>query len=397
MIRNNLVLTKLKEFSLDIPSANGLKRGYTTGTCAAAASQAALTLLLVNKKVSSVPVILPIGTNYSNNDWNNRQFIQIPVQNVEWLDNYTTLASVLKDAGDDPDRTHGATIFAKVQNNHLNHIRFIAGKGVGIVTKPGINLPVGAAAINPTPRKMIQQALQKILNETGLPTDEQGYDITIGCINGENIAKHTFNPRLGIEGGISILGTSGIVEPMSLSSWIASIEVYLKVALADNTTEIALLPGKIARSFVKEQLHLPTHKTIEIANFLGEALDFTESILDLQHRRLKKLWLLGHPGKLAKVLDGSWNTHSSKSKMAMNNIAKIAEQINLPKQLISSIQQASTVESVIQQLKDQADGKKLWTRIEQQISKLAKQRVPAADSVDVRLFDFQGNPLGIDA
>ena len=211
------------------------------------------------------------------------------------------------------------------------------------------------------------------------------------------IAQKTFNPRLGIEGGISILGTSGIVEPMSLSSWIASIEVYVKVALADNSTEIALLPGKIARNYAKQQLLLPAHKAIEIANFLGETLDFTQSILDAQHRRLNKLWLLGHPGKLAKVLDGTWNTHSSKSKMAMNSIAKIAEQINLPKQLITCIQQANTVESVIQQLKNQTDGKKLWVNIEQQLALLAKQKVPLVDSVEVRLFDLHGQPVGVDA
>ena len=390
-------MTEPREFDRNIRAANGLRRGYTTGTCATAASHAALTLLLINKKLKIVPVKLPVGTNYSNENWDKEQFIQIPIQEIKWLDNYTVRASVIKDAGDDPDRTHGATIFVEVKKNHFKYIRFIAGSGVGTVTKPGINLAVGEAAINPVPRKMIQQALHKILKGHSLPIDDQGYDITIGCINGEIIAKKTFNPKLGIEGGISILGTSGIVEPMSLSSWIASIEVYVKVALAGNSSEIALLPGKIARSFAKQQLHLPAHKAIEIANFLGEALDFTQSVLDRQHRHLRKLWLLGHPGKLAKVLDGTWNTHSSKSRMAMDSVAKIAEQINLPKQVIMTIQQASTVESVIQQLKDQTNGKKLWINIEQQIALLAKQKVPSADSVEVRLFDLHGNPVGVDA
>ncbi len=397
MSRNNPPLNNYKLFDLNIPAANGLKRGFTTGTCATAATQAALTLLLTNTKMDTVPVVLPTGTDYSNDNWHDQQFIPIPIQDVKWNDNNTAYASVIKDAGDDPDRTQGATIFAEIRSNHLNHIRFLAGKGVGTVTKPGINLPVGAAAINPIPRKMIQQALQKIMNENALPADNLGYDITIGCINGENIAKKTFNPKLGIEGGISILGTSGIVEPMSLSSWIASIEVYVKVALADNSTEIALLPGKIARSFVKQQLQLPTHKAIEIANFLGEALDFTQSILNQQHRRLNKLWLLGHPGKLAKILDGSWNTHSSKSKMAMNNVAKIAAQYSLSKQTLRIIQHADTVESIIQQLKYHTEGKKLWICVEKQIAMLVKQRAPLVELVEVRLFDLKGNPIGVDA
>ncbi len=397
MSRNNLPLNKPRAFNLNIPAANGLKRGYTTGTCATAAAQAALTLLLTNNKIDSASVVLPNETDYSNNDWNDEQFILIPVQEVKWLDNDTVRASVIKDAGDDPDRTHGATIFTEIRKNNSNHIRFLAGKGVGTITKPGISLPVGEAAINPVPRQMIQRTLLKILNETACSIDDQGYDICIGCINGEEIATRTFNPRLGIEGGISILGTSGIVEPMSLSSWIASIEVYVKVALADNSTEIAFLPGKIARSFVRKKLLLPPYKAIEIANFLGEALDFTQSVLDQQHRRLKKLWLLGHPGKLAKVIDGSWNTHSSQSSMAMDNIAKIAEQIQLPKQTIRIIQQAATVESIIKQLRGKTYARQLWVSIEQQIAMLAKQRIPSVDQVEVRLFDLQGNAIGVDA
>lgn len=397
MSRKNHALTKPKEFNLDIPASNGLRRGQTTGSCATAATKAALTLLLTHKKCDSVRVMLPKGAHYLYNDWDGEQYLMIPVHQSYWLDEDTARAEVIKDAGDDPDQTHGATLSAEISRNAKGNIHFYAGKGVGTITRPGIRLPVGEPAINPVPRQMMHQAVREVLNETGHSALEMGFDITLGCKNGEAIARKTFNPRLGIVGGISILGTSGIVEPMSLASWIASIEVYVRVALADDAQEIAFLPGKIARTYVKEILQLPPYRAVEIANFLGEALDFTQTVLEAQKRRLKILWLAGHPGKLAKLLDGTWNTHSSKSTMAMANVAEIADQLGFSSALIQSIKQANTVESIIQQLKNEHQNKTLWTTIEHRIGELARQRVPAVDRVEARLFDLHGNALGTDA
>ena len=295
---------------------------------------------------------------------------------------------MFKDGGDDPDNTHGATIFADVRRNSLGRLRFFAGVGVGIATQPGLRVAVGEPAINPTPRRMMMQAVAEVCNQSG-------FDLSIGCVNGEAIAKKTFNPRLGIIGGISILGTSGIVEPLSLASWIASIEVYVRVALGKNSTSIALLPGKIGRYYAKEVLALPEQRSVQIANFLGDALDFLQQALTEEQRELEVLWLLGHPGKLAKVLDNIWDTHSSKSDMAMRVVARIAAERGLDSALVQELEQANTVEAAIDIVNNTARGPGgLWLDIEQRIAVLVQQRVPAVKKVEVRLFNLQGDSLG---
>lgn len=371
--------TELKEFDLSVLAPNGLRRGRTTGSCATAAVKAALNLLLHGERLTQVQITLADDVHYLNT----------PIQDCRWLNEHTVRAEVLKDGGDDPDNTHGATIFAEVRKNDQGLIRFFAGNGVGTATQPGLRVPVGEPAINPTPRKMMQQAVA----EVSVNKDE-GFDLTIGCINGEAIAKKTFNPKLGIVGGISILGTSGIVEPLSLASWIASIEVYIRVALGCNAPRIALLPGKIGRGYAKEALDLPEQRAVQIANFLGDALDFTQQALAEQQRDLDVLWLLGHPGKLAKVLDGIWDTHSSKSDMAMNVVARIAAERGFDNHLVQELEQANTVEAATERLKNESGAQALWTDIEQRIAALVHQRVPAVRRVEVRLFNLQGDSLG---
>jgi cobalt-precorrin-5B (C1)-methyltransferase len=211
------------------------------------------------------------------------------------------------------------------------------------------------------------------------------------------IARKTFNPRLGILGGISILGTSGIVEPMSLSTWIASIEVYVRVALADYAPSVAYLPGKIGRDYAKDVLGMPERRTVQIANFLGDALDFTETALRQDGRELEVLWLAGHPGKLAKVLDGYWDTHSSKSNMAMAGVARVAAQCGYAPHLVQEIEQANTVEAAMERMKNEAGARDLWVEIERRVGQLAHARVPSVRRLEVRLFDLAGNALGVDA
>jgi cobalt-precorrin-5B (C1)-methyltransferase len=374
-----MTLTRLKEFDLSAPAANGLRRGRTTGTCATAAVKATLSLLLSGERCTQVNVTLPDGIHY----------LAVPIQNLCWLDPKTVRAEVLKDGGDDPDNTHGATIFAEVRRNTSGRIRFIAGAGVGIATQPGLRVAVGEPAINPTPRKMMEQAVAEIQGN-----ENCGFDLVIGCVNGESIAKKTFNPRLGIIGGISILGTSGIVEPLSLASWIASIEVYVRVALGNDAKRIALLPGKIGRGYAKEVLGLPENRSVQIANFLGDALEFLQQALEEERRHLEVLWLLGHPGKLAKVLDNVWDTHSSKSDMAMNVVARIAAERGFDNRVVQELEQANTVEAAIDILNKQPGSQALWTDIEQRIARLVHVRVPAVQQVEVRLFNLQGDSLG---
>ncbi len=373
-----------EEFDLSVPAPNGLRRGRTTGTCATAAAKAALGLLLLGERWERVAVTLRDGAHY----------LMVPIQDVRRVDEDTTRAEVRKDGGDDPDRTDGATISVELRRNAVGEVRFFAGRGVGTVTQPGLRVRVGEPAINPVPRQMMRQAVKEVLAKARGEAATVGFDLTVGCENGETIAKSTFNPRLGVLGGISILGTTGIVEPMSLASWIASIEVYVRVALGGGAPSVAYLPGKIGLSFAKRSLGLPTKRVVQIANFLGEALDFTERVLSEERRRLGTLWLLGHPGKLAKVLDGAWDTHSSRSAMAMGSVARVARECGWNSSLVQEVENANTVEAVIERLRGRPEATRLWRELERRIAAQVHARVPAADGVEVRLFGLRGDALG---
>ena len=378
-----------REYDLTLRAPNGLRRGRTTGSCATAALKAALYCLLAGVRREQVEVSLPDGVHY----------LVVPIELVTRLADDGVRADVLKDGGDDPDSTHGATIFAEVRPNGVGQVRFFAGDGVGTATQPGLRVAVGEPAINPTPRQMMRCAVAEVLQELGLKStlDAAGFDVTIGCENGAVIARKTFNPRLGIVGGISILGTSGIVEPMSMASWIASIEVYVRVALGGNAQCVAYLPGKIGRDYARDVLGLAEKCTVQIANFLGDALAFTQKSLAEEGRSLDVLWLAGHPGKLAKVLDGVWDTHSSKSNMAMNSVAQVALERGFSPGLVAEIQQSNTVEAAMERMKHEPGAQALWIDIEQRIGTLAHARVPLVKRLEVRLFDLSGNALGVDA
>ena len=372
--------TELEAFDLSLLAPNGLRRGRTTGSCATAAVKAALGLLSRGEHCVQIDVTLPDGARY----------LAVPIQDLRWLNSQTVRAEVLKDGGDDPDNTHGATIFAEVRRNDVGQLRFFAGRGVGTATRPGLRVAVGEPAINPVPRQMMRQAVAEML----APNEVAGFDLTIGCENGEAIARKTFNPRLGIAGGISILGTSGIVEPLSLASWIASVEVYVRVALGNGAQHIVYLPGKTGRTYAKDLLRVPEQQVVQIANFLGDALDFLQRALDEEQRSLAVLWLMGHPGKLAKVLDGVWDTHSSKSSMAMASVARVAAEQGFDSDLVQEIAQANTVEAAMERLKNEPGATALWIEIERRIGALVQARVPAVKRVEVRLFDLHGNTLG---
>ncbi len=369
-----------RPYDLATPAPNGLRRGRTTGSCATAAVKAALTLLVTGEAVAEVEVSLPDPDYY----------LVVPVQKVERLASGAVRAEVLKYGGDDPDNTDGATIFAEVSVNDTGAARFLAAAGVGMVTQPGLRIPPGEPAINPVPRQMMQWAVDEVL--AGEPNP--GFDLAIGCVNGEKIAKRTFNPMLGILGGISILGTSGIVEPMSLAAWMASIEVYIRVALGHRPEAIAFTPGKIGRGYAANTLHLEKKEVVQIANFVGVSLDYTQQTLEEQQARLNTLWVLGHPGKIAKLLDGVWDTHSSKSGMAMGSVAAVAAEMGFAADLVEQIEKANTVENVVQIMKDEADARGYWMEIERRVAALMAPKVPSVDRVAVRLFSMDGTPLG---
>ncbi|MCL1621661.1 cobalt-precorrin-5B (C(1))-methyltransferase CbiD [Ralstonia pseudosolanacearum] len=369
-----------RPFDLATPAPNGLRRGRTTGTCATAAVKAALLRLVRGETVDAVEVSLP-DPDYC---------LEVPIARIEPLASGAVRADVLKYAGDDPDNTDGATIFAEVSVNHAGEVRFMAAPGVGTVTQPGLRVPPGEPAINPVPRQMMRMAVDEVLAGGANP----GFDLAIGCVDGERIARRTFNPMLGIVGGISILGTSGIVEPMSLAAWMASIEVYVRVALGDAPEAIAFTPGKIGRAYAAHPLALSKKQVVQIANFIGASLDYAQTALEEDRHRLGTLWVLGHPGKLAKVLDGVWDTHSSKSGMAMGSVAAVATELGVAATLVEQIKTANTVENVIQILQHQPGAQAFWTEIEQRIAARMQPRVPRADRVAVRLFAMDGTPLG---
>ncbi|MFV8603005.1 cobalt-precorrin-5B (C(1))-methyltransferase CbiD [Ralstonia pseudosolanacearum] len=369
-----------RPFDLATPAPNGLRRGRTTGTCATAAVKAALLRLVRGETVDAVEVSLP-DPDYC---------LEVPIARIEPLASGAVRADVLKYAGDDPDNTDGATIFAEVSVNHAGEVRFMAAPGVGTVTQPGLRVPPGEPAINPVPRQMMRMAVDEVLAGGANP----GFDLAIGCVDGERIARRTFNPMLGIVGGISILGTSGIVEPMSLAAWMASIEVYVRVALGDAPEAIAFTPGKIGRAYAAHPLALSKKQVVQIANFIGASLDYAQTALEEDRHRLGTLWVLGHPGKLAKVLDGVWDTHSSKSGMAMGSVAAVATELGVTAALVEQIKTANTVENVIQILQHQPGAQAFWTEIEQRIAARMQPRVPRADRVAVRLFAMDGTPLG---
>ncbi len=365
---------------LAVLADNGLRRGRTTGTCATAAFKAALLLLLRGEAVSEVQVSLP----------DSRFCLLVPIREVKRFPDGIVRAEVVKDAGDDPDCTDRAVIFVAVRINHSRELRFRAGAGVGTVTEPGIRVPIGEPAINPMPRQMMRWAAEEVL--AGAPNP--GFDLEIGCEEGATIARKTFNPRLGIVGGISILGTTGIVEPMSLAAYMASIEVYIRVALGGGAQSAAYAPGKIGTTYARQALQLPHKRIVQISNFIGFALDCTNRVLAEERRRLPVLWLVGHPGKLAKTLDDIWDTHSTKSPMAMAVVARVAGECGFGREEVQALANSNTVEAVVGLLGPHSRSRELWSEVEKRIAAVILGRLRCVDRVEARLFGLHGVALG---
>jgi len=370
-------------FDLQQRAENGLKRGYTTGTCATAAVKAALLKLVCNEAPPEVNVTLP----------DRLQYLTVPIDRISDEADGAVRADVVKDAGDDPDQTHRARIFVRVRRNQEGRIIFKRDKGVGVVTQPGLQLAVGEPAINPVPRKMMINAVYEVVAE-GDGNLGCGFDLQIGCESGEEIAKRTFNPRLGVHGGISILGTTGIVEPKSTAAFQASIEVYVSVALGDNPREIVVAPGNLGQRFARSHLQLPLKRVVQMANFIGFALKCIERILEENGHRLPRLWVVGHPGKLAKILDHVFDTHSSQSGSAAGAVCRIADQYGIAGALRDSMARSRTVEGLIEILRPETFAAEFWSLVERSIASRISSLLPSVEVVSVRLFQMDGKPLG---
>ena len=362
---------------------NGLKRGFTTGSSATAAAKAALMKLFWDEAPSEVEISLADSS----------KSLVVPIDRICVEEKGIVRADVIKDGGDDPDATHRARIFVRVKQNDLGEVRFLRGTGVGVVTQPGLQIPVGEPAINPVPRKMMRNMVQEIIEASDSEFDA-GIDLEIGCENGEVIAKRTFNPRLGIEGGISILGTTGIVEPKSMAAFMASIEIYIRVALGENPTEIVLSPGNLGQRFARSALQIPLKRVVQMANFIGFALECIERTLAENKHRLTRLWVIGHPGKLAKILDNCWDTHSQQSGSALSTLCQLGKEFGFNGSILDSIGQARTVQGVIDLLETEPGAAKFWSMIEERIGKMVSERLTQVEQVRVQLFQMDGRALG---
>jgi cobalt-precorrin-5B (C1)-methyltransferase len=283
---------------------SGLRRGWTTGACAAAAARAAYAALLTGRFPDPVAIRLPRGETPS-----------FRLALAEWRDGGAR-AGIVKDAGDDPDVTHGALIVAEIAwAAPGTGIRFCAGEGVGTVTRPGLPLPVGEPAINPAPRALICAQLAEFAEANGAPPPD--VIVTIAIPGGERLAARTMNARLGIVGGLSVLGTTGVVVPYSCASWIHAIHRGIDVARAAGLDHIAAATGVTSERAVQQLYGLPEHALIDMGDFAGGMLKY------LRRHAVPRLTVAGGFAKLAKLADGHLDLHSSRSRVAGASLAGI--------------------------------------------------------------------------
>ena len=266
-----------------------MRCGYTTGSCAAAAAKAAAQMLLSGRRVDAVELDTPKGIR-----------LHLETREVEFTPDYAVCA-IQKDSGDDPDDTNGILIYARVEKTDAPEHLLEGGKGVGRVTKPGLACAVGGPAINPVPRKMILQSLSDAAAQYGYSGSLKA---VISAPAGVEIAPKTFNPRLGIEGGISILGTSGIVEPMSDTALIETMYTEINVQAGKGNKDLLVFFGNYGEDFTRDNLMVDIDNAVTCSNFVGELLDYAV------YKGFETLLLIGHSGKLVKLAQGVMNTHS---------------------------------------------------------------------------------------
>lgn len=303
-----------------------LRWGYTTGSCAAAAAYAATLYLIDGQARSSVTITLPGG-----------QQAVMGIQGI-WMEAECACASVVKDGGDDPDATHGLEIIACVGLQAEPGIYFIHGEGVGTVTLPGLEIPVGAPAINPVPRKMIAEHISQACSRHGIAP---GAQVQIRVPQGREVGAHTFNPRLGIMGGISILGTTGLVKPYSSEAFIESIRRGLQVAKALGSTHAVLNSGGRSEAYLRRYLpHLHESAFVQYGNWIGESLQIVQSM------GFKTVTMGMMLGKAAKLAQGMLNTHSKESVFDPLFLCSVAESCSYPAATVDAIRQLALARNI---------------------------------------------------
>lgn len=345
-----------------------LRSGFTTGACATVTSLAAATLLLKQHSAKDLSITLPKG-----------QHVEFKIETCEQLNKNEAQASTIKDAGDDPDVTHKATIFSRIKLSENKGVSFFAEQGVGEVTRDGLPIPKGEPAINPIPRKMMTEHLTQLANECSYTG---GFDVYIGVENGEELAKQTMNPRLGILDGLSILGTTGIVRPFSCSAYIASINQGIDVAHANGITHIAACTGSSSEDFIKAKLDLPEMALIEMGDFIGAVLKHLRKV------PMPRLTICGGFGKISKLAAGHKDLHSRVSSIDFKFLAEQASVVGADESVQAKILKANT----------SIEALGLCPELGVQLCRLAKsvaeKVVPSSCIVDVVAINKQGESVG---
>jgi len=352
-----------------------LRNGLTTGSCATACCVAAVRSLLAKKQPSSVEITLPRGEK-----------VDLEIISYQPIENGMRTCTI-KDAGDDPDATHGATLFVELRLIAEQGIKFKAAEGVGTVTREGLVLAIGEPAINPVPRKMMTSHLQHY----ALAYQYQGgFEVSVGIENGEQIALNTMNSRLGIIGGLSILGTTGIVRPYSCAAYIASIHQGIDVARANNFTHLAASTGIASEHAIKEFYQMNEVSMIEMGDFVGAMLKYLrrEKINPKTGKQIKKLSISAGFGKLTKLANGHLDLNSRQSSIDFQQLANIAKSLGASEVLQQQILAANTTIEVLNKTK--AAGLDIATVICVEALKFAKTIVHESIEVEVWAVDRKG-------
>jgi cobalt-precorrin-5B (C1)-methyltransferase len=350
----------------------GLRTGYTTGACAAAAAKAATRCLVRGALLGEIETTLPNGTR-----------VTFAVHRCELADAHA-ICSVIKDAGDDPDCTHGAELVADVELRSEPGIEIRGGPGVATVTKPGLGLEVGAPAINPVPRRNLTEMVEEEL--CGSPW--RGAIVAVSVPGGERMAEKTTNARLGLLGGISILGTTGIVKPYSTAAYKASVVQAIDVAKARGATEVVLTTGGKSEAYAMQLLpHLTEEAFIQVGDFVGVGLRHAA------RRGIARATIVGMMGKLSKMAAGKLMTHAAGSEVDMSLLADLATELGAPEDLRAEILAANTARHVLE-LASKRGLVGITSLVCRRVVRHATRHVGGGLEVRAWLVDFNGSLLG---
>ncbi len=349
-----------------------LRLGYTTGTCAAAATKAAVQMLFRGTKAEWVEFVTPKGI-----------LLKLPVEHITMSEDFVTCA-VKKDAGDDFDVTDGAYVYACVSRIRQG-FAVEGGEGIGRVTKPGLDQPVGSVAINSTPRRMMVEVMMEEADNYGY---EGGLRTVISVPEGVNMAKRTLNEKLGIMDGISILGTSGIVEPMSETALVDTIRAQLSMYSAQGQKDLIITPGNYGESFLSDKLELDLEHTVKCSNFIGETIDIACEF------RMKSLLLIGHLGKLVKLGSGIKNTHSRQADGRMETLASCVLMAGGDADLSRRILNCNTTDDAVEVLWVTAFLHPTMEQLMRKIDSALKSRAGAGMEIAAVVFSNRYGVLG---